>query len=105
MTKPKDYIEKAARIVYNIDFDGTLTTGEYTENPGPNKDMIQKVQDLYYTGDIIIIWSARWWESVNFMVAWLIRNNVPFHGIMMGKGGSDIYVDDKAINDKVFLED
>jgi len=32
------------------------------------------------------------------MVSWLIKHRVPFHGVMMGKGGSDAYVDDKAVS-------
>lgn len=84
--------------VFNIDFDGTLTTGEYTDNPGPEESVIKRVKELYYNGHIIIIWTARWWDDANFLVGWLISNKVPFHGIMMGKGSSDYYFDDKMID-------
>lgn len=47
---------------------------------------------------IIIIWTARWWEHAPDLVSWLIKHRVPYHGIMMGKGGSDCMVDDKAVN-------
>lgn len=83
--------------VFNIDFDGTLTTGEFIDNPEPNLKIVLKSNELYMTGNIIIIWTARWWDEANLVISWLIRNKVKFHGIMMGKGGSDYYVDDKAV--------
>jgi hypothetical protein len=49
------------------------------------------------SGHIIIVWTARLWENAPDMVSWLIKHRVPFHGVMMGKGGSDQYLDDKAV--------
>lgn len=46
---------------------------------------------------MIIIWSARLWHDTPKTVAWLIENDIPFHGIMMQKGASDVYIDDKCI--------
>ncbi len=101
---PIRYTENPNKKVYNIDFDGTLTTGEYTEWPNPNSGMISKVRSLCKKGNVIIIWTARWWEQAGNIAAWLIRHNVPFHGLMMGKGGSDCYVDDKAVSAEDFLK-
>ncbi len=98
------YTENPNRKVYNIDFDGTLTTGEYTEWPNPSQPMIAKVRSLCKKGNVIIIWTARWWEQANNVASWLIHHSVPFHGIMMGKGGSDCYVDDKAVSPEDFLK-
>jgi hypothetical protein len=67
--------------------------------------MIATVEKLYMSGNIIIIWTARWWKEASWLVAWLIKNQVPFHGIMMGKGGSDCYVDDKACLPKGVFQD
>lgn len=88
------------RKVYNIDVDGTLTNGElfWDEEPTPNTQMIDKVRELYQSGNIIIIWTARQWECAPETVGWLIKNRVPFHGVYMAKGGSDVYVDDKNVN-------
>lgn len=97
------YQDNVERKVYNIDFDGTLTTGESYIVLTPNKEMIDKVRELYFTGHIIIIWSARLWSDATKIVAWLIQNEIPFHGIMLGKGGSDYYVDDKNILINNFL--
>ena len=98
------YVENSNRKVYNIDFDGTLTDGKSYYNLIPNLNMVQKVRTLYYNGHIIIIWSARLWENASDIAGWCITHKVPFHGLMLGKGGTDYYVDDKAVNLKDFLK-
>jgi len=92
------YTENKNRKVFNIDFDGTLTTGEYTENPGPEQSVIDRVKELYMKGHIIIIWTARQWDQAPFMIGWLESHSVPYHGVKMAKGGSDYYLDDKFID-------
>ncbi len=99
------YTDNKDRKVYNIDFDGTLTDGSSYEKLVPNQDMLHKVKELYFAGHIIIIWSARFWNNANIIAGWLLINNVPFHGMMLGKGGTDVYVDDKAIHSEDFLLD
>ena len=93
-----NYKETPNRKVFNIDFDGTLTDGQYIDNPPPNIVMIERVTKLYTSGHVIIIWTARHWYQAPFLVSWLIKHSVPFHGVMMSKGGSDYYVDDKMIS-------
>lgn len=97
------YVDNSNRRVYNIDFDGTLTDGSSYEKLVPNHDMIAKVAELYFAGNIIIVWSARLWSDAPTITGWLIANNIPFHGLMLGKGGSDCYVDDKAIQAEDFI--
>lgn len=97
------YQNNKKRKVYNIDFDGTLTIGDSYKILTPDKEIIKQVNELYFSGHIIIIWSARLWSDASKIVAWLIQNEVPFHGIMLGKGGSDYYVDDKNIHIDNFL--
>ena len=96
------YTVNPNKEVFNIDFDGTLTTGEYTSDPAPNNLMINKLKHIYYSGHIIIIWTARRWSDAQTLVAWLIKHDVPFHGIRMDKGGSDHYVDDKNMTFRAF---
>ena len=98
-----NYEDNKDRKVYNIDLDGTLTTGESYLQLEPSYGMIKKVRELYFQGNLIIIWSARLWEDASIVVSWLIANKVPFHGIMLGKGGTDVYVDDKAISADDFI--
>ena len=97
------YADNSNRKVYNIDFDGTLTDGSSYENLVPNKEMVIKVKELYFTGHIVIVWSARLWADAPKIASWLILHGIGFHGLMLGKGGSDCYVDDKAIHADDFL--
>jgi len=36
------------------------------------------------------------WKTVPATIAWPIKHKIPFHGVMMGKGGADVYIDNKA---------
>jgi hypothetical protein len=92
-----NYKENKNRTVFNIDFDGVLTTGEYTDDPGPDHSLIKAVKNHYMNGHIIIIWTARQWDQAPFLVSWLTKYSVPYHGVVMAKGGSDFYLDDKMI--------
>lgn len=85
------------RKVINIDLDGVLTlSGQFwNDNIEPNYENIAKVKQLYKGGNIIIIWTARQWGYAPLTVGWLTTHGIPFHGIQMGKGGSDYYIDDK----------
>ncbi len=87
------------RKVINVDLDGVLTyDGQFwNDNVRPDIENIKKVQELYKQGNVIIIWTARQWSIASLTVGWLITHEVPFHGIYMGKGGSDAYIDDKAM--------
>ena len=88
------------RSVLNIDVDGTLTNGElfWEERPTINKEMADFVREAYYSGKyVIIIWSARRWADTNITVGWLIEHDIPFHGIYMQKGATDVYIDDKSV--------
>lgn len=89
------------RDVINIDIDGVLTNSEchWEETPTVNKETRRFVQDAYYSMKyVIIIHTARLWHDANKTIGWLVTNDIPFHGIMMEKGASDVYLDDKAIN-------
>lgn len=97
------YKENENKEVFNIDFDGTLTIkNDYTNDPAPNMKMINKVKKIYDAGHIIIIWTARRWSNAQYLVAWLIKHDVPFHGIYMSKGGSTHYVDDRNMSIAAF---
>lgn len=94
-----EFNENSNRRVYCIDVDGTLTRGEpfWKQEPTVSEEVKEAVRMLYRTGNIIVIHTARQWEMASETVAWLIKNKIPFHGIMMSKGGSDFYVDDKNV--------
>lgn len=90
--------EKENRYVIAVDLDNTLTNGEpfwKGVEVTPHIEHIEIIRNLYFKGCIIIIHTARLWEWSCETVGWLIKNKVPFHGIMMGKCGGDFYCDDK----------
>jgi len=93
-----EFNENSKRKVINVDLDGTLTNGEpfWKTEPTINEEIKEYVFNKYKEGNIIIIHTARQWFMASETVGWLIKNKIPFHGIMMGKGGSDMYVDDKS---------
>ena len=88
------------RQVINIDIDGVLTNGElfWETRPTVNEEIAEFVRQAYYSCKyVIIIWSARLWHDASKTVAWLIENDIPFHAIMMQKGATDVYIDDKCV--------
>jgi uncharacterized HAD superfamily protein len=87
--------------VIAIDLDGVLCEGEFwgTEECKPIQEMIAKVTDWYQKGAHIIIYTARQPKYFVQTQAWLIKYQVPFHGIAMQmKPGADVYIDDKALH-------
>lgn len=84
-----------------VDLDGVLCKGEFwgEGEPEPIRAMIDQVWLWYKAGAHIIIYTARQPRYYPLTYAWLIKNEVPFHGIVMQhKPGADCYIDDKALN-------
>lgn len=86
-----------------VDMDGVICNGIWwgPENPDPipNQPMIDYMWKLYKKGAHLIIYTARQPRYYPLTHAWLIRHEVPFHGITMCmKPGADLYIDDKALN-------
>jgi capsule biosynthesis phosphatase len=103
---------------YVIDIDGTIctnTNGNY-EKAIPYKDRIDKVNKLYDEGNTIIYFTARGMKTFNndiskvnkkwynFTQKQLSDWNVKFHRLILGKPQSDIYIDDKGVNDNDFFK-
>jgi len=84
-----------------IDMDGVICKGEFwgDGDPEPVKEMIEQIWKWYKGGAHIIIYTARQPRHYAITQAWLVKNEVPFHGIVMQiKIGADVYIDDKALN-------
>lgn len=96
-----DILKNPNDKVIAVDLDGTLCHGEFwgDTEPEPNTEMIALVWKWYKNGGIIIIYTARqprYFEATN---AWLVKHDVPHHGVaMQRKIGADVYIDDKALN-------
>lgn len=99
--------KKTERDIIMVDFDGTLTTGgRFWTNDvhPPNQKMIDWVNNEYHKGNVIIIFTARPYETMRKTVAWLIEYGVKYHGINMDKPGAQMYIDDKSINPNELFE-
>jgi len=97
----KDILKNPANKLIAIDLDGTLCKGEFwgEGDPTPIKERIEYFNNIYKKGAHIIIYTARQPRYFIKTMAWLIKNEVMYHGIMMQqKPGADLYCDDKVIN-------
>src|SRR5674476_784508 len=86
MEQLREIIKHPRGKVICIDVDGTLCRGEFwrlDEEPEPIPEMIAKVQKWYFGGAHIIIYTARRPALYPQTMAWLIKHEVPFHGICM----------------------
>ena len=97
-------------MIYCFDIDGTIctnTNGDYP-NAIPYPNIIKKVNELYDQGNEIILNTARgattgidWRKETEVqMKAW----GVKYHKLIIGKPGADIYIDDKAVNIKDWVQ-
>lgn len=105
-----------------VDVDGTLCgpvgkDRDYSQCQ-PRQDVIDKVNDLWLTGHNIILFSSRGMRTYDgdmvaieknirpTMEAWLNRNGVKYHALVLGKpwGPGVKYVDDNAMHIDEFLE-
>lgn len=98
----KEILKNPRKKLIAIDMDETLAIGTLWKKEDllePNKKMVKLIQDLYNNGGHIIIYTARQPRLYPVTLAWLIKYEVPFHGIAMQvKIGADLYIDDKALN-------
>ena len=95
---------------YCFDIDGTIctnTNGEY-EKAQPLTNRIKIINNLFDKGHQIIMFTARG-STTNFDWTDLTKQQlkewgVNYHKLIFGKPDADIFVDDKAISDKLFLK-
>ena len=97
-------------ICFDIDNTICKTIKKQYSSSKPYKDVIKKINQLYDMGYYIKIFTARYMGRCNEDVTkvnkigykktknQLIRWNLKFHELIMGKPSYDILVDDKEIN-------
>jgi uncharacterized HAD superfamily protein len=94
---------------FAIDLDGTITTEEighsqdHYKNRTPRPYMVAKIRELYNAGHTIIIHSSRYPEDFEVTTAWLIKNHVMYHQLILGKVSADVYVDARNIKPETLL--
>ena len=108
------------RKVYVVDLDDTLCDTPYGVGPdgkegpqyfdsSPKMDRIEKINELYDSGAIIIIETARgtvsgkswFYHTLDQLKTWGLRFDHLRSGV---KYVADAYIDDKAISDKEFFD-
>lgn len=96
------------REIICIDIDETLTketcwTEEECLNALPNKEVIEKVNEIY-NNNFVVIYTARRDFLIPATLKWLRKNGIMFHCISNNKIPTDAgYVDDKSVEIKNFL--
>ena len=99
-------VEQTGRIVA-VDFDGTITReaghphdistwvamGDKTQNT----EVTDWMRERYIAGDIIVVYTARWWKDYHEIKAWLDERQIHYNMIQCGKLKADVYLDDRAM--------
>ena len=84
-----------------VDIDGTLCHhAKWYDGvePEPRQEIIDLVWKWYKARAHIIIYTSRQPKYYPLTLAWLIKHDVPFHGIcMQQKPSADYYIDDKNL--------
>ena len=93
-------------MIYVFDLDGTLLTeekGNYSA-AAPITERVDQVRELY-KDHTIVIQTARSYIWEDFTLSQLDNFGIPYHAVSVGsKVYGDVYVDDKAVNDKDFFK-
>lgn len=113
------------RKIYCIDLDDTICFPNHDfkdafnkyYKAAPNVDVIKKINELYDSGNKIIIFTARRMLTFDgdlkkikkdvekITIDWLSQNSVKYSELLFGKPYADYYVDDKATTLNTFLNE
>ena len=83
-----------------IDLDGTICTEEKQFSRAlavPIRGAVDFLKRKKSEGHTVIIYSARSWAEYEMTFEWLIRNEIPFDQLILGKPIGDFWIDDRAI--------
>ena len=100
-------------MIYMVDIDQTICITPFFSGKHhyklstPIKHRIEHINKLYDQGETIVYWTARgsgsgidWTELTNQQLNdWGCK----FHEVRLGKPSYDIWIDDKAFNDKEYF--
>ena len=93
--------KKMTKRVFCFDIDNTLcgpvsVQGDYSKAE-PIKEMISFVNELYYEGHTIYLYTGRHTMQALVTNKWLEEHQVKYHHLYLGKPVADVYIDDLAI--------
>ena len=107
-------------IVKAVDFDGTLSFGQWPQCGPPNKGLIEFLKKRKNQGDKLILWTCRDGDDLDAAISWCSCNGIVFdaindnlpevierYGTNSRKISCDYYIDDKSISGTIYklLED
>ncbi len=111
----KLYNEGDEKMIFGVDFDGTLSFGQWPDTGEPNTGLINFLQERKERGDKLILWTCREGECLNAAVDWCasyglnfdaVNDNLPEiskkYGCNSRKISCDFYIDDKAVSGNVY---
>lgn len=101
---------KRAHQVIAVDFDGTLSLGQWPETGPANHELIRFLKGRKEAGDKLILWTCREGRALEKAVTWCeseglsfdaVNDNLPdvieYYGTNSRKISCDYYIDDRAI--------
>lgn len=96
--------------VIAVDFDGTLSFGQWPEVGPANDKLVRFLQNRQGMGDKLILWTCRVGNELKLAVEWCRRQGLTFdavndnlpevialYGTNSRKVSCDYYIDDKAV--------
>jgi len=97
-------------MIIAIDFDGTISRGEYPAIDGEQPYAGEVIRKLHNDGHYIIIWTCRCGDQLLSAINWLLEHKIPFDRVndhnpdnvaQYGEGGkkvfADVYIDDRNL--------
>lgn len=101
------------KLVYAVDFDGTLCENKWPAIGRPRYGMLNHIKKLKKHGHFIILWTCREGKELTDAILWCKYHGVEFHAhnqnvkhrvVEFGndprKVGADVYIDDKSMSPK-----
>ena len=86
-----------------VDIDGTLIDTDINyQIIKINRKLVAKINEFWYNGNQIVIWTGRHWDKLQFTIEQLKEIGVRYDTLVMAKPTADLYIDDKAITPQDF---
>lgn len=108
-TRFREVHEERNRMIYAVDFDGTLCKSIWPEIGEPNEPLIKALIEKRESGHKLILWTCREGQRLYEAVRWChlqgldfdtvnenIKESVEKYGADSRKVHADVYIDDKS---------
>ena len=94
---------------YVFDMDGTICTQKHPDKADwttakPIEKMVSIINNLYDNKHTIYIFTCRPLSKHKITKAWLKKYKVKYHHIVFDKPPGDIFIDDKSVKPKEFID-